>query len=67
MAFKVKATRLGFYGGHLREEGEEFLVETEEHLGSWMEKVGGKLKGKAAAAKAEQESLEDGGSDESVI
>lgn len=36
---EVKATRRGFYGA-LREDGETFSVESEEEVGTWMERVG---------------------------
>jgi hypothetical protein len=37
---KVIATRRGFYGGKVREEGEKFSIAKREDLGSWMDKVG---------------------------
>lgn len=37
---KVCATRRGYYGGKVREEGEKFSLAKREDFGSWMEKVG---------------------------
>lgn len=42
MTIEVKATRQGFYGGALREINEEFEIENETHLGSWMVRKDGK-------------------------
>ena len=37
MTVKVKATARGYYGGKLREPGEEFAVASKEDIGSWMQ------------------------------
>jgi RNase H-fold protein (predicted Holliday junction resolvase) len=66
MAIKVQAKSKGYYGC-LREPGEEFEVENESQVGSWMEVVGGKAKktdddalsaGKLAEKIKESEDLE---------
>lgn len=36
---RVYANRLGYYGGVLREPGEEFDIQDEKELGSWMSRV----------------------------
>lgn len=42
MAIKVRATEKGFHDGRIRRPGDEFLVQTKEEIGSWMERAGGK-------------------------
>jgi hypothetical protein len=34
---RVKATKLGIYGGRRIKPGVEFVIEDESHLGKWME------------------------------
>jgi len=60
MAIKVKATKLGFYGGVLRYEDDVFDVAKESELGSWMEPITEKKEGKA---KGKKEPDEDQGSE----
>lgn len=36
---KVTANRQGYYGNVIRNPGDEFHVEHEDHLGDWMTKV----------------------------
>jgi|GEM_PF-6758661 len=33
----VTATARGYYGGRIREAGEQFTIDQEAHLGSWMQ------------------------------
>ena len=35
---KVRATKRGYYG-YLRDDGDVFEIESEDHLGSWMKIV----------------------------
>ena len=51
MGIKVRAKARGYYGLQIREKGDEFLVEDEESIGKWMERV----TGSKAAAKAAPE------------
>lgn len=37
MSIKVRATTRGYYGGQIREAGDEFEVEDRKHVGSWMD------------------------------
>lgn len=65
MSIKVRATTRGYYGGVVRQAGDEFEVETKEHIGSWMDPAveekgpakepakGGKGKGKGAQPPAD--------------
>lgn len=64
--FKVKATKLGFYGGLRRREGDEFTVADKSELGSWMEvleeeKPKPKRRTRKKAPDKVGENLEDGG------
>lgn len=73
MSIKVRATTRGYYGGQIREAGEEFEVEDRKHVGSWMdpaveekaapkaESKGGKGKGKSADAKSTEGNAEQTG------
>lgn len=54
MAIKVKAKSRG-YSGCLREPGDEFTVESEAQVGSWME-----VQGKAKAEKPDDDKLSAG-------
>ncbi len=36
---RVIAKKLGFFNGHLVQPGTEFTIESEQQLGSWMERV----------------------------
>lgn len=42
----VVATDKGYYGHLRREPGDKFYIENEEHLGSWMQPLDGKVKAK---------------------
>lgn len=58
MSIKVRATTRGYYGGQVREAGDEFEVTDRKHVGSWMD-VAVEEKGPAKAPakggkKAEQ-------------
>jgi hypothetical protein len=48
---KVIANERGFFGGEIRELGEEFSIENEKQLGSWMTPLDAKdaPKGKSSA------------------
>jgi hypothetical protein len=41
MPIPVKATQLGFFGNKLRYENEEFAVDNEDQLGTWMHRLDG--------------------------
>lgn len=63
MSIKVRATTRGYYGGVVREAGDEFEVETKEHVGSWMdvaveEKGPAKAPAKGGKGKADANTTE---------
>jgi hypothetical protein len=41
MSIPVVAIAQGFIGGRIREEGEKFAIESEDQLGSWMDRLDG--------------------------
>lgn len=51
MSIKVRATTRGYYGGVVRQAGDEFEVETKEHVGSWMDPQVEELKAPKAEGK----------------
>lgn len=51
---KVKATKLGFYGGQLRHPGDEFEID-KALLGSWMVQIKKTRKKKASSEDQEPE------------
>ena len=65
---KVKALKLGFYGKR-RYEGDEFEIENESEMGSWMEAVeeekkeAPKRRGRPPKSKAEEKVEDDGDND----
>ena len=49
---RVRATRRGFFGQQ-REPGDEFEIDSDKQMGSWMEKVGGKAVAEKSAPLAD--------------
>lgn len=64
---KVRATSKGYYGGTIREVGEEFVIEAGSKLGLWMEPADSEevykpapiRRGKSAAVGAKPEPVEE--------
>ena len=59
---KVIALKVGFFGGQLRHEGEEFEVKTKAELGTWMRPIREK-RTPSPVAKAKAANLEIPGMD----
>lgn len=57
MAIDVIATKRGYYDGQIREPGDEFSIQSEKDMGSWMKKVS-KPTGKATKPAKDDDHLE---------
>ncbi len=57
---KVEATKKGFFGGQIRREGAEFVIEDKSQLGKWMRVIEEpeKKKPKPKKAKVKKEEVE---------
>jgi len=57
---KVEAIKKGFFGGQIRCEGAEFVIEDKAQLGSWMRIIEEpvKVKPKPKKAKVKKEEVE---------
>lgn len=64
MSKRVRATEIGYYGGALRQPGEEFTLDSDKAFSEiWMEALDGKAPKAAKAEKPKEPADSDGAND----